>query len=437
MREDVMALDLNQEPADHPHEPFVGLELILNELETAHERIEERIRQIEAVALRATQRRRWHAIGNPEITNVTSGHAATDSQDEDLLHTRDTDNAAPEGNTASFKGRKRDYTLLIAKALEMDPSTKEESNRGSYFDCNICLYMARDPILTCCGHLFCWPCFYQLSYTDLNAKECPVCKGEVTDTSIIPIYGGGNGNYSRKSKASGLEVPPRPNARRIESMRQQLLSHGPSPSMIEERIVQLSNIIGAMGERTRALDSFIAQPAGERSSFVPSRYRTSRTLPPLETTSNRHFDFGQVSRLSLQGAAPFSSHSSALNSEMDSVERLVENQEAYSNNRHMRTDQQSLHVDSADTASYVAEFIQPEIQTSEVTGEISASMVVPPSLSFRTDIAPAVVGSENQTMNAEINSTVLPSSSRRRSGMPRVSGVSNEVPRETRRRRLR
>lgn len=433
-----MALDLNQEPEDQPHEPFVGLELILNELETAHGRIEERIRQIEAVALRTTQRRRRHAIGNPEITNVTSGHAAADPQNEDLLHSRDNDNAARERNTASFKGKKRDYTLLIAKALEMDPSTKEESNRGNYFDCNICLYMARDPILTCCGHLFCWPCFYQLSYADLNAKECPVCKGEVTDTSITPIYGGGKGNYSRKSKASGLEVPPRPSAHRIESMRQQLLSQGPSPSMIEERIVQLSNIIGAMGERTRALDSFSTQPAGDRSSFVPSRYRTSRTLPPLETTSNQLFDSSQVSRLLLQRAAPFPSLSSALNSEMDSAVRLVEDQEAYSNNHHMRTDQQSPHVDtSADAASYVAEFIQPEIQTSDIAGEISAAMVVPSSLSFRTDIALAVGGSENQTIDAEINSTLSSSSSRRRSGIPRVSGVSNEVSREPRRRRLR
>lgn len=431
-----MALDLNQEPADQPHEPFVGLELILNELETAHGRIEERIRQIEAVAFRATQRRRWHAIGNPESTNVTSGHAAADSQNEVLLHGSDNDNAARERNRERFKGKKRDYTLLIAKALEMDPSAKEESNRGNFFDCNICLYMARDPILTCCGHLFCWPCFYQLSYAYLNTKECPVCKGEVTDTSITPIYGSGNGNYSRMSKASGLEVPPRPNAQRIESMRQQLLSQGPSPSMIEERIVQLSNIIGAMGERTRALDSFIAQPAGERSSFVPSRYRTSRTLPPLEMTSNQHFDSSQVSRRLLR-ASPFSSLSSALYSEMDSAERLVEDQEAYGNNRHMRTDQQSPHVDtSADAVSYVAEFIQPEIQALDIAGDISAAMV-PSSLSFRTNIAPAVVGPENQTVDAEINSAMPSSSSRRRSSIPRVSGVSNEVSRETRRRRLR
>lgn len=438
-REDVMVLDLNQEPSDQLHEPFVGIEFILNELETAHGRIEERIRQLEAVSLRARQRRRWHGNETPEITNLTAGHSAADSENEVLPHTRDNDIAERQRNTVNGKGKKRDYSLLIAKALEMDPYAKEENNRGSYFDCNICLSMARDPILTCCGHLFCWPCFYQLSCTHANVKECPVCKGEVTDTSITPIYGSGKGQSSCKSKASELEVPPRPHAHRIESMRQQLISQGPPPTLIEERIVHLSNIIGAMGERARAQDSSSAQPAGERSSFVPSRYRTSRTLPPTERTSSQHFDSNQVSRLLLQGAASFSSLSSALNSEMDSPERLVEGLEAYSSNHHMRSDRQSLHVDTgADVAAVAAEFIQPEIQTSDIASEITAAMVSS-ALSFRMNIAPAVVGSENQTSDTEINSTnsTVPSSSSRRSGIPRASDGSNEVSRETRRRRLR
>lgn len=415
-----MVLDLNQEPLDQPDE----FESMLNDLETTHGRIEERIRQLEAVTARSRQRAR---------RDVSAGYAASDSENEGRLHSRDDDIAAQERTTESGKAGKRDCTILIAKALDMGPNAKEESNKGSYFDCNICLSMARDPILTCCGHLFCWPCFYRLSYADSKAKECYVCKGKVTETSIIPIYGNGNYNYSRESKTPSLKVPPRPSAHRIESMRQRSISQGLSPSQIDERIQQISNIFGAMGERTRALDNFSAQPAAERSNFVPSRYRTSRTLPSTESTSNQHYDSSQVSRLLLQGAVSFSSLSSELNSAVDNAERLVEDLQAYSNNRHMRrSHRQSPHVDNADAASNVAAFVQPEIQTSDTAAEISAAML-PSDLSLRTDIVPLVVGSD-QTMDAEINSTV---SSRRRSGIPRVSDVNHEVSREARRRRLR
>ncbi|KAH7544810.1 hypothetical protein FEM48_Zijuj01G0025800 [Ziziphus jujuba var. spinosa] len=415
MREEFMVLDLNQEPLDQPDE----FESMLNELETTHGQIEERIRQLEAVTARARQRAR---------RNVSAGHAASDSQNEGRLHSSHDDTAGQERTRENGKAKTRDCTILISKALDMDPNAKEESNGGSYFDCNICLSVARDPILTCCGHLFCWPCFYQLSYADSKAKECYVCKGKVTDSSIIPIYGNGNYNRSRESKVSGLKFPPRPHAHRIESMRQRSISQRLSPSQIEERIQQISYIFGAMGERTRA------QPAAERSNFAASRYRTSRTLPSAESTSNQHYDSSQVSRLLFQGAVSFSSLSSELNSAVDNAERFVEDLQAYSNSRHMRRNhRQPPHVDNADATSNVAALLQPEIQTPVTAGEISAA-ILPSDLSFGTDIVPLVVGSDSQTMDAEINSTVF---SRRRSGVPLVSDVNYEVSRVARRRRLR
>ena len=36
----------------------------------------------------------------------------------------------------------------------------ERSNNVSNFECNICLKMAREPVVTSCGHLFCWSCLY-------------------------------------------------------------------------------------------------------------------------------------------------------------------------------------------------------------------------------------------------------------------------------------
>ncbi|VAI58924.1 unnamed protein product [Triticum turgidum subsp. durum] len=34
--------------------------------------------------------------------------------------------------------------------------------RAGCFDCNICLDFAVEPVVTLCGHLYCWPCIYEL-----------------------------------------------------------------------------------------------------------------------------------------------------------------------------------------------------------------------------------------------------------------------------------
>ncbi|KAL0405018.1 UNVERIFIED_CONTAM: E3 ubiquitin-protein ligase RMA3 [Sesamum radiatum] len=61
-----------------------------------------------------------------------------------------------------------------------DDDGKNNGEESRFFDCNICLDLARDPVVTCCGHLFCWPCLYRWLHHHSDAKECPVCKGEVT-----------------------------------------------------------------------------------------------------------------------------------------------------------------------------------------------------------------------------------------------------------------
>ncbi|CAM0911162.1 unnamed protein product [Alopecurus aequalis] len=79
---------------------------------------------------------------------------------------------------------------------------------NSSFECNICLEAAKEPVVTPCGHLFFWPCLYQ----------CPVCKGEVLEVNVTPIYGRGGDERD----ASSNDVPPRPRANRSESLMQQL-----------------------------------------------------------------------------------------------------------------------------------------------------------------------------------------------------------------------
>lgn len=105
------------------------------------------------------------------------------------------------------------------------------------FDCNICLDSARDPVVTLCGHLYCWPCIFkwlQSHTTSLTLerqlqRQCPVCKTEISETSVIPLYGRGDISFGTEHRDKELEIPRRPPARgaraRIEpSPNQQLRS---------------------------------------------------------------------------------------------------------------------------------------------------------------------------------------------------------------------
>ncbi|KAM0878196.1 hypothetical protein ACQ4PT_035042 [Festuca glaucescens] len=108
-------------------------------------------------------------------------------------------------------------------------ASEESDERGkstATFECNICFEMAGEPVVTSCGHLFCWPCLYQWLNVYSNHKECPVCKGEVTEANITPIYGRGNSSSDaekamEEGKQPGPAIPPRPHGNRLESFRQQ------------------------------------------------------------------------------------------------------------------------------------------------------------------------------------------------------------------------
>ncbi|KAJ7949092.1 E3 ubiquitin-protein like [Quillaja saponaria] len=421
-----MEFDLNQEPLDQPHSPAIGLGSIVSEIESAQGHIEERIRRLEAVTSRARQRQRWRQGHTPlQITNVTASLEERDVQEENSMNGGQIDIAVHESTVESRKTSNRDNAHLVAKALEMDMDPKKGgSDSGGFFDCNICLEMAKDPILTCCGHLFCWPCFYQLSYSYSNAKECPVCRGEVTDTSIVPIYGNGsvNNGHQLESTETGFKIPPRPHASRVESMRQQLLSRATSSPMVD----RIQRMVGhAMGDRAQ-LESL--ERTSERSLSSANQHRTSQSqaLSSMETEINQNNSSINVSRLLMQGAASFSSLSSALNSAMDSAERLVEDLETYVNiHRIGTTHLQSSPVDGRDPILSIAGATESEIPSPEAALEINSAI-------------PSSVSSVSRNAGVEIISMRNPSSSsRRRTDVPRVSDSDNGVSRETRRRRLR
>ncbi|CDU18962.1 uncharacterized protein PY17X_1127500 [Plasmodium yoelii] len=90
---------------------------------------------------------------------------------------------------------------------------QENDCNRSTFECNICFDDVRDPVVTRCGHLFCWFC---LSAWIKKNIDCPVCKAEVTKENVIPLYG--RGKNSSDHKYSNNEEP-RPTPKRKENVR--------------------------------------------------------------------------------------------------------------------------------------------------------------------------------------------------------------------------
>ncbi|GMI74814.1 RING membrane-anchor 1 [Hibiscus trionum] len=91
--------------------------------------------------------------------------------------------------------------------------TGSDDDPSSGFDCNICLESVQDPVVTLCGHLYCWPCIYKWLHfqtissenLDQRQQQCPVCKAEVSQTTLIPLYGRG-----LTTNASTDNTPKRP-----------------------------------------------------------------------------------------------------------------------------------------------------------------------------------------------------------------------------------
>ncbi|CAM0955043.1 unnamed protein product [Alopecurus aequalis] len=138
--------------------------------------------------------------------------------------------------------------VIAAGAVVVAEDEPAEGGKSTaMFECNICFEMADEPVVTSCGHLFCWPCLYQWLHVHSTHKECPVCKGEVTEGNITPIYGRGNSTSDVEKKVAedgnvaAPNIPARPHGNRLESFRQQFHHLRPVSRRLGEAHGILSN----------------------------------------------------------------------------------------------------------------------------------------------------------------------------------------------------
>lgn len=97
-------------------------------------------------------------------------------------------------------------------------SNNNSNSDAGNFECNICFDLAQDPIITLCGHLFCWPCLYKWLHFHSQSRECPVCKALIEEEKLVPLYGRGKSSSDPRSRSvPGMNIPHRPTGQRPET----------------------------------------------------------------------------------------------------------------------------------------------------------------------------------------------------------------------------
>ncbi|GAB4851525.1 hypothetical protein Ancab_030927 [Ancistrocladus abbreviatus] len=369
--------------------------------------------------------------------------------------------AGEERNNHISKTCENNVAQLEDKAVDkVEDVSKGSGNEGGFFDCNICLDLAREPVVTCCGHLFCWPCIYRWLSLHSDAKECPVCKGEVTVKNVMPIYGRGNSTHEAEEDL-GIKIPARPPAQRVESLRQAIQRASSSFPMDE-----MIRLLGSRYDLTRDLLQHQDIDNGsrdnlERGNFILNRILTSRRLRreqnlvvpaeglvDLMQDSVRRPEVTEHRRLPSLIYRRSHSHrtpSTALTSSSNMGERVLE----APSRGHLpaRSQEQPLSVDDRDSFSSIAAVIHGESQTVDTAVEIDSMVSLSTSSSRRQNDASRVSDIDMVSFSTSPSrrrsdvprvafSSFSTSSSRRQNDASRVSDIDSGDSRAPRRRRL-
>ncbi|MBA0830163.1 hypothetical protein Goarm_014707 [Gossypium armourianum] len=377
---DTMNLDLNLGPT-----PETGSGSVSNEGLGWDASVNNRFNRIREAVRR--RRWRWQQVQFPAATQNLSVELDQFMVNLDNASTLQAGEGSiiPEERTSDVpKSCENTNGLLEDEVSEnKDDVEKGVSNDVGFFDCNICLDLAREPVVTCCGHLFCWSCLYRSLHKHSDAKECPVCKEEVTIKTLTPIYGRGKVNLEPEED-SGLRIPPRPNARRVESWRQTI-----QRTALNLPVEEMIRRLGSRFDLTRDLTPPREAETTEITDSVLNRILTSRGLRGEQTTvvslddvdlrpsstngtdvmSSRVHSLFRQRQSQLRRVARFTSLSG-----LNSTERIVEAH--LRSNAVGRNQEQPPQVDDRDSFSSIAAVINSESQMDtavEIDSEVSLS----------------------------------------------------------------
>ncbi|RUS22428.1 hypothetical protein BC937DRAFT_89244 [Endogone sp. FLAS-F59071] len=145
------------------------------------------------------------------------------SFDTTALRQRHTSSTSESTTTASSSTAHPSTSGSVAAAATRDdnaPSTARDvagkDDGGGVYDCNICFDTATNPVITLCGHLYCWPCLHQWLEQQSQNPLCPVCKAGCGKDKVIPVYGRGK---EAKDPRFDTNIPNRPAGQRPAPLR--------------------------------------------------------------------------------------------------------------------------------------------------------------------------------------------------------------------------
>jgi hypothetical protein len=91
------------------------------------------------------------------------------------------------------------------KGTPRKPMSEDDS--PPHWRCLLCGKPFQSPVISRCGHMFCWSCIS--THLESNSS-CPICSEHVEKSNLIPIYG--------QAKQSACDDrPPPPKAPRVEA----------------------------------------------------------------------------------------------------------------------------------------------------------------------------------------------------------------------------
>ncbi|KAJ9073445.1 hypothetical protein DSO57_1016494 [Entomophthora muscae] len=120
-------------------------------------------------------------------------------------------NSLPEAVTSHTLKRRIISNLPTDPIRVTSPPKPSEESSSPGFSCNICFDTASNPVLTLCGHLFCWPCLHRWLVSQYRNPLCPVCKAGCGKDKVIPVYGRGS---EEKDPRNSESIPDRPKGQR-------------------------------------------------------------------------------------------------------------------------------------------------------------------------------------------------------------------------------
>ncbi|KAK6154336.1 hypothetical protein DH2020_008584 [Rehmannia glutinosa] len=168
-------------------------------------------------------------------------------------------------------------------------STSVPENLNGCFDCNICLDSCHEPVVTLCGHLYCWPCIYkwlQIQRSSFESDEqpkCPVCKAYLSTSSMVPLYGRGRSpseSESKKPKLGLTNIPPRPPAVGVNALQ-------PAPTSISSDLNQQNNPNPLLPENQAFhQQQYFPHPFGNYTSMTSPTFGSPTTNSSFSPTIN-------------------------------------------------------------------------------------------------------------------------------------------------------